>query len=108
MAVWLAWITLTGDSCQAAFYRVTPAYSPKRLVRIGGFEPPTSSFRTKRATKLRYTLKCPGSGLTVRRGDPREECTALYNIGTAGFEPATTRLQTEDSNQTELRPVHMF
>lgn len=41
-------------------------------------------------------------------GDPREECTTLYNIGTTGFEPMTTRFQSEDSDQTELRPVHMF
>jgi hypothetical protein len=26
-------------------------------------------------------------------------------VGTAGFEPATTRFQTEDSDQAELRPV---
>ena len=29
--------------------------SPFLLVGVGGFEPPASSSRTKRATKLRYT-----------------------------------------------------
>ena len=29
--------------------------SPLLLVGVGGFEPPASSSRTKRATKLRYT-----------------------------------------------------
>lgn len=29
-AVQLAWLTLSGDSCQAAFHRVAPAYGPKR------------------------------------------------------------------------------
>lgn len=28
-----------GGSCQATFCRVTPVYSPKRLVRMAGFEP---------------------------------------------------------------------
>ena len=42
-----------------AFERLTPAFSPKFLFSVGarGFEPPTSSSRTKRATNLRYAPK---------------------------------------------------
>lgn len=73
---------LQGDSCQAAFYRVTSAYSPKRLTTKNG----TPGVARKQATLGRIVLQ-------------------LYNIGTEGFEPSATRFQSEDSDQAELRPV---
>ncbi len=110
---------LLGDSCQAAFHRVTPAYSPKRLVCVGGFEPPTSPIRTERATKLRYTQKI--LGVTRRRpqegynplpgSSPRILCTAAtvccLLAGRAKIGTLRIELRTEVSKTPVLPLYHV-
>jgi hypothetical protein len=57
------------------------------------------------SARSRPVLRTPEGIRTRSPQDSRSLIRVSTSIGTAGFEPALTRLQTEDVNQTTLRPV---
>lgn len=66
-----------------------------RLARRVGFEPTTSGFEARRSSPLSYRR----SGNYVLRRRSLGEV-----VWVAGFEPATSRFQSGDSDQAELHP----
>ena len=72
--------------------RCSSPLSYGRLARRVGFEPTTSGFEARRSSPLSYR----------RQNYLRRRLRSV--VWVAGFEPATTRFQSGDSDQAELHP----